>query len=205
VGDVHQRSLDEPVKAEVFICNLQEPTSPVYLVARTHGNPWPLARTIQGEIHSIDRDIPISDVKPMSEFVADAVSAPRFNTILLGGFAALALLLAAVGIFGVISYGVASRTQEIGIRRALGANTGSVMTLVVGQGMRLAGIGIAIGCAGALALTRLMETLLFGVTPGDPLTFAAVAGLLIAVALTASYIPARRASRIAPMEALRHE
>jgi len=205
VEDVHQQSLDKDVKAEVFLCNLQEPTGPVYLVARTHGDPRLLAKAIQAEIHSLDRDIPISDVKTMDEYVAAAVAAPRFNTILLGGFAALALLLAAVGIFGVISYSVAQRTQEIGIRRALGAGTGSVMRLVVAQGMGLAAIGIAIGLVGALAATRLLQTLLFGVTPTDPVTFGGVAVVLSAVAFVASYWPARRAARVDPMEALRHE
>jgi len=205
VEDVHQQSLDKDVKAEVFLCNLQEPTGPVYLVARTHGDPRLLAKAIQAEIHSLDRDIPISDVKTMDEYVAAAVAAPRFNTILLGGFAALALLLAAVGIFGVISYSVAQRTQEIGIRRALGAGTGSVMRLVVAQGMGLAAIGIAIGLVGALAATRLLQTLLFGVTPTDPVTFGGVVVVLSAVAFVASYWPARRAARVDPMEALRHE
>jgi len=205
VGDAHQRSLDKEVKAEVFICNLQEPTGPVYLVARTSGDPRSLAKAIQSEIHSLDKDIPISDVKPMNEYVADAVAAPRFNTILLGGFATLALLLAAVGIFGVISYSVALRHREIGIRRALGADTGSVMASVVAQGMGLAGIGITIGFGGALAVTRVLQALLFGVASSDPVTFASVATLLTLVALAASYLPARRAARIAPMEALRHQ
>ena len=205
VADVHQRSLDREVRSEVFICNLQETTGPVYLVARTHGDPKRLAQTIQSEVRGLNRDIPISDVKTMDEYVSSAVAAPRFNTILLGGFAALALLLAAVGIFGVISYSVAQRRQEIGIRRALGAGAGNVLRLVIGQGMRLVAIGIVIGLAGAFAVTRLLATLLFGITATDPITFAGVVAVLACVALFASLLPAWRASRVDPAEALRYE
>ena len=141
----------------------------------------------------------------MDEYVSESVAAPRFNTILLGGFAVLALVLAAVGIFGVISYSVAQRTREIGVRRALGADTWGVMRLVLGQGMGLTAIGVAIGVVGAFGVTRLLQTLLFGVTPTDPATFAGVAAVLSAVAFLASYLPARRASKVDPMAALRHE
>jgi putative ABC transport system permease protein len=133
------------------------------------------------------------------------VAAPRFNTILLSAFAGLALLLAAVGIFGVISYSVAQRTQELGIRRALGADSWSVMRLVLTQGLGLAGIGLAIGLAGAFAVTRLLESLLFGVTATDPMTFGVVVVVLALVAGLASYLPARRATRVDPMVALRYE
>jgi len=155
VGDVHQRSLDKKPNPGVFICAFQEPTGPAYLVARTHGDPKQLANAIQAEIHSMDKDLPIAEVKTMDEYVSASVAAPRFNTILLGAFAALALVLAAVGIFGVISYSVAQRTQEIGIRRALGADSGSVVRMVLAQGLGLTVIGLAIGAAGALAVTRL--------------------------------------------------
>ncbi len=205
VGDVHQRSLDKDVRAEAFLCNLQEPTRPVYLVARTHGDPRAMAKAIQGAVRTVAPDLPISDVKTMDEYVSSQVAAPRFNTIFLGGFAALALLLAAVGIFGVISYSVAQRRQEIGIRRALGARAGTVMKLVIGQGVTLAAIGIGMGLAGAFAMTRLLESLLFGVTATDPLTFVTVVIVLGAVALAASFLPAWRASRVDPAEALRYE
>jgi putative ABC transport system permease protein len=205
VGDVRQKGLGTDPKAGVFISNLQEPSGPSNLVVRTHGDPKMLALAIQKEIHTIDRDIPISGVKTMDEYVSASVAAPRFNTILLGVFAALALVLAAVGIFGVISYSVAQRTQELGIRRALGADSWSVMRLVLTQGIGLAGIGLAIGLAGAFAVTRLLESLLFGITATDPATFSVVAAILVAVAFLASYLPARRAAAVDPMVALRYE
>ena len=205
VSDVHQRSLDKEINNEVFISNLQEPSGPVYLVARTHGDPRRLASGIQSAIHSIDGSLAISDVRTMDEYVSASVAAPRFNTILLGAFAGLALVLAAVGIFGVISYSVTQRRREIGIRRALGATATSVLSLVVLQGIILTVIGIAIGTAGALALSRVLSTLLFGVASTDPSTFIAVAFLLAFVAAAASFLPARRASRVDPAEALRYE
>ena len=205
VGDVRQKSMDKDPKPGVFLSTLQEPTSPVYLVVRSRGNPTKLAQTIQAEIHALDRNMPISDVKTMEDYMSESVAAPRFNTILLGSFAVLALVLAAVGIFGVVSYSVAQRTREMGIRRALGADTESVMRLVLVQGMRLTLAGVAIGLVGACGLTRLMETLLFGITPTDPATLVGTAALLMFVAFVASYLPARRAANVDPMVALRCE
>jgi putative ABC transport system permease protein len=205
VGDVRQESLGEQPKEEAFLAMLQQPTAPMYLVARTHGDPKLLARAIEAQVRSLDHELPISQVRTMDQYVGDQTAAPRLNTILLGGFAALALLLAAVGIFGVISYSVAQRTQEIGIRRALGADASSVMALVLRQALQLTATGVAIGIAGAFALTRLMKTLLYGTTPTDAATFAMVAITLSAVALAASYLPARRAAKVDPMVALRYE
>jgi putative ABC transport system permease protein len=205
VGDVHQEGLSKDVIPGVFISNLQQPTGPVNLVIRTHGDPKQLAQVIQREVHTLDHDLPISQVRTMDELVSASVSTPRFNTILLGGFAALALVLAAVGIFGVISYSVAQRTQELGVRRALGADTWGVMRLVLGHGLGLTAIGLLIGIGGALAVTRLLSTLLFGVTPTDLVTFAAVSLVLMGVAVLACYLPARRAANVDPMEALRYE
>jgi putative ABC transport system permease protein len=149
--------------------------------------------------------IPVSNIRRMDEYIADSIAAPRFNTILVGSFAALALVLAAVGIFGIVSYSVAQRTQEMGIRRALGAGDGNVMFLVLAQGVRLAAAGMALGLAAAYFVTRLMTTLLFEVAPADPATIACVAAILMAVAFLASYFPARRATRVDPMAALRYE
>jgi putative ABC transport system permease protein len=205
VGDVRQSGMEKNPSAGVFISNLQEPTGPVNLVLRAQGDPKLLAQTIQREIHAMEPDLPIADVRTMDTFVSASVAAPRFNTILLGGFAALALVLAAVGIFGVISYSVAQRTQELGLRRALGADTWSVMRLVLFQGIGLTVIGLVIGAGGALAVTRLMNALLFDVTATDTLTFVAVSAVLLVVAFAACYLPARRAARVDPMVALRYE
>jgi putative ABC transport system permease protein len=205
VGDVHQTAIDTNPKPAVFIDNAQEPSDPSNLIVRTHGAPMLLAQAIEREIHALDHNIPISNVKTMDEYVSSSVASARFNTILLGCFAALALALASVGIFGVISYSVAQRTQELGIRRALGADSLSVMRLVLVQGLGLAGIGLLIGLAGAFAVTRLLDSLLFGVTATDPLTFVGVAAILASVAMLASYLPARRAASVDPMVALRYE
>jgi putative ABC transport system permease protein len=149
--------------------------------------------------------LPVTDIGAIPELVDATLAQPRFQTLLLGLFSGLALTLAAVGIYGVISYSVIQRTHEIGIRMSLGAQPGQVLRLVMGQGAKLALAGIAVGIAAALALTRLMRSLLFEVNPADPLTFAAIAALLVAVALAACYIPARRAMRVDPMTALRYE
>jgi putative ABC transport system permease protein len=144
-------------------------------------------------------------VRPMAEVIGSSIAQPRFRTTLLSLFGAAALLLAAIGIYGVLAYTVAQQTREIGIRMALGANPGKVLRLVLGRGLRLAGFGTAIGILAALMLTQLLNSLLFGVSATDPVTFAAVAGLLLGVALLACYVPARRAMRVDPMVALRYE
>jgi putative ABC transport system permease protein len=205
VGDIHQRSLDQDTKPGIFLAMAQAPTAPLVLVARAHGDPKRLAVALQAQIHSLDRDMPISDIKTMDEYVSESVAPARFNTVLLGGFAGLALVLAAVGIFGVISYSVAQRTQEIGIRRALGADTVSVLRLVLTQAMGLTAAGVIAGIAGAFAVTRLLQTLLFEVAPTDAATFIGVSIVLCAVAFLASYLPARRAAKVDPMIALRYE
>jgi putative ABC transport system permease protein len=205
VGDVHQKALDKDPRPGVFLSTLQEPTSPVNLVVRSRGDPKKLAGMIQAEIRALDRNIPISDVRTMEDCVSESISAPRFNTILLGGFGVLALVLAAVGVFGVVSYSASRRTQEMGIRRALGADSANVMCLVLAHGMRLTVVGVAIGLGCAYGLAHWIESLLFGVTPTDPMTFAGVGALLIVVALVASYLPARRAASVDPQVALRYE
>jgi putative ABC transport system permease protein len=159
----------------------------------------------RARIKEVDSDLPIFDVKTMSDAVSESVAQPRFYTILLGSFAAIALLLAALGIYGVISYTVSQRTRELGIRIALGSSQGGVMRLVVGQGMALTGAGVVLGLAGSYWLTRLIASLLFGVGAADAPTFGAVAVVLLGVAGLASYIPARRAARVDPLIAMRAE
>ncbi len=204
VGDLHHRSLDE---SQTFPA-MYFPTlasGGINLVVRTQGDPLSVVGAIRKEVQAIDPDQPIAAVKPMTEWVATSVAAPRYRTTLLALFAALAMVLAATGIYGVMSYSVAQRTHEIGVRMALGARRGDVLKLVVRQGMLITVAGVIVGLLGAFALTRVMSSLLFGVTTKDPITFGVVAGLLIAVAFIACFVPARRATKVDPLVALRYE
>jgi putative ABC transport system permease protein len=164
-----------------------------------------LAPAIRAAIHEIDPDVPAYAVEPFEYIVSRSLWRQRLQGQVLGAFAALALLLAIVGIYGVISYAVAQRTRELGVRMALGASRGHVLALVLGQGTRLALIGVAIGIVGALALSRVVASLLYGIRPTDPATFFGVPLLLTAVAMVASYVPARRATRVDPLVAMRTE
>ena len=168
-------------------------------------NPASLAAAVRKEVQTIDPDQPVADVKTMEQWVDTSIAAPRYRTALLGLFAVLALVLASTGIYGVMSYSVAQRTHEIGVRMALGARQLDVLKLVVRQGVSRVVIGVGLGLVGAIALTRVMTTLLFNVSAKDPVTFAAVAVLLSVVALVACYIPARRATKVDPLVALRYE
>ena len=174
-------------------------------VVRTDGDPAALAASLRAAIRSIDPTLPISEVRTMRSIVAQANARARFQMLLLAAFAGAAALLAAVGIYGVMSYAVSKRTREIGVRMALGAEPGQVLRLVVGQGMAVALAGAGAGLVAALLLTRLMASLLYGVGATDPPTYLGVAALLLPIALTASWLPARRAARIDPMKALRSE
>jgi len=205
VGDVKHDGLDQESRPTVYFPNAQEPQSIATLVIRTGENPMKLAPVIEQVIHAYDKDQAVSDIQPLDVFLTKSVARPRFQSVLLSSFAGLALLLAAIGIFGVMSYSVAQRTHEIGIRVALGAQRDQVLRLVVGQGLFLALIGTAAGLVGAFALTRYLRTLLFNVSPTDWVTFTVVPVILCAVALAASYFPARRAMQVDPMQALRYE
>jgi putative ABC transport system permease protein len=178
---------------------------PVYIVARTANDPRSIIAPARREVAALDRTAPIYHTETLDQYFAESVAAPRFVTLLLTGFAGLALLLASVGIYGVISYIAAQRTHEIGIRLALGARKGEILRMVIAKGLAPALAGLAIGVAAALRLTRLLSSLLYGVSPTDTVTFAAVSLILMGVALLACYIPARRAAKTDPMISLRYE
>jgi putative ABC transport system permease protein len=205
VADTKLYGLDNPARLEIYYPYLQRPNSDMNLVVRSAVDPSSLTASIRAAVATIDKDQPIFAVHTMQELVDDSISTRRLTLVLLGIVSVLALVLAAIGIYGVVAYSVALRTQEIGIRMALGAQRQDVLRLVLGQGARIAFFGVAIGLAAAAALARLLSSLLFSVSASDPLTFAAVAVLLIAVALLACYIPARRALRVDPIIALRYE
>jgi putative ABC transport system permease protein len=205
VKDTKPRELaGEPV-AEMYMPYAQQPEPSMALMIRTAGSPDAVAAAVRREVLAIDAGLPVYSVRTLPAVMSEAVATPRFRTFLLGVFAALALLLAVVGIYGVMSYAVTQRTHEFGVRMALGAQGKDVLKLVVGHGMALALAGVLIGLAASFALTRVLAGLLYGVTPTDPLTFACVSLLLVAVALLACYVPARRAAKVDPMVALRYE
>ena len=204
VQDV-KHNLQTPVTADYYLPHAQDSWSSMVLVARTKGDPLSVASDMRQQVWALDKDQPVYDVRTMEEVRAFSVSLYSFSAGSLGVFAAIALLLAAIGIYGVMSYAVMQRTQEIGIRMALGARAADVLKLVVKNGMLLALLGIAAGLAGAFALTRLLRSLLFGITPTDALTFGVVTFGLLLIALLACYIPARRATKVDPLVALRYE
>jgi putative ABC transport system permease protein len=205
VGDIRHHALDEPDRFQIYGAQAQNPHIFNTLAVRTEGDPLLLARAVSEAVWSVDADQPVWKVRTMQSLIDRSFSLRRFMVQLMGAYSVLALLLAAVGIYGVMGYTVARRRRELGLRMALGADRGSIFRLIVGQGMRLVALGVALGLAGALALARTLESLLYGVPPHDPLTFTLVAGLLAAVALAACALPARRATRADPLEALRCE
>ncbi len=175
------------------------------LVVRTDGDPMSVAAAVRGQIRAVDRDLPVGAMRTMESVVSESVGRARFETVLLGTFGAVALALAMVGVYGLTSYAVEQRTREIGIRTALGASEHDVLRLVLGRSFALTALGIAVGLAGAGALTRVLSTLLFEIRPTDPATFGSVALLLAAAAMLASYLPARRALRADPLVVLKAE
>src|SRR5262245_4428574 len=205
VGDVKADGLDSSTRPMIYWPYPQFPGVFNALVIRAEGDPLDIVAAVKSQVWSVDREQPLSSIQPMEEVIAGSVAPRRFNMLLLGIFAALALLLTCVGIYSVISYTVAQRTREIGVRMALGARRADVLKLVVRQGMSLALLGVGAGLAASYAMTRLMANLLFGVSPSDPLTFGVIALLLGAVALLACYLPARRATKVDPLVALRFE
>jgi putative ABC transport system permease protein len=214
VGHVKNYGLDSPgpVQAQIYRARAQVPekfqpllADRVTLLVRTFQEPESLTASVRRAVQEVDPNQPVFNVQTMEQVVSDAIAPQRLSMMLLIIFAGVAVVLAAVGIYGVMSYAVAQRTHEIGVRMALGAQGGDVLRMVVRQGMILVLAGVGVGLAGAVALTRLMSGLLYGVSATDPLTFAGVPVLLFAVALAACYVPARRATKVDPMEALRYE
>jgi putative ABC transport system permease protein len=205
VGNTRYQGLTSKPTPSVYLPYLQQPSRSAIVIVRTRQVPMALADTLRRTTQSVDKSASVIDIRTMNQILAETFWQTRFATFLLGLFAGLALVLAMVGIYGVIAYSIGQRTHEIGIRMALGAKKRDVLKMVVAQGLRLVLIGVATGIAGALALTRFLASLLYGVTPTDPVTFIAVSLILIAVAFAACYIPARRAAKVDPMVALRYE
>ena len=203
--DMKSAGLMAEAEAAYYVPATQAPLQDMMILVRTSGDPTSLVPALRNAVWSIDANQPIANINTMEKIVADSIAQPRLSMLLMGLFGTLALILAAVGIYGLLSYAVTQRTQEMGIRMALGAQTPDVLKLILRQGMTLALIGIAIGLIGSFALTRLLGGLLFGVTPTDVTTFISVSGVLVAVALLACYFPARRATKVDPLVALRYE
>jgi ABC-type antimicrobial peptide transport system permease subunit len=205
VSDVRQAGLQIDPRPAVYVPQAQEATRDQAFVLRTAGDPKALAAPARAAVYAVDRDQPVSRVRPMGEIVAQSVAAQRFNMVLLGMFAGLALVLAAVGIYGITAYSVAQRTREMGLRMALGAQPWTVLALVLREAGALALAGLAAGLVLAFAATRVMASLLYGVGATDPATFASVTAALAFVSLFAAWVPGRRATQVDPMVALRTE
>ena len=205
VGDVKYSGLDAPPEPTYYLPYRQNSWRDQYAVVRTASEPHALVNAIRGVVASLDKDVPVALPRTVDELMSASVAPPRFRTALVTIFAVVGLALAAIGIYGVMAYAVAERTRELGIRIALGANAAAVRRLVLGEAAALAAAGVALGIVGAFGATRLIQSLLFGVTPTDAATFAGISVLLVAVALVASYVPMRRATHVDPMVALRYE
>jgi putative ABC transport system permease protein len=205
VGDIKSEGFDQPDQPHLYFPALQNPSYAMAVYLRAEGDPKTLTQALRQEVQAVDPNLPVFGERTMEEVVAGSLAQRRFALQVVGGFGVLALLLAGIGIYGVVAYSVSQRTREIGIRLALGASSGAILRWVFGQGMRLTLLGLGAGLVGAFALTRLLRGLLFGVETTDPLTYAGLALLLAAVALLACYVPARRATRVDPMVALRYE
>jgi putative ABC transport system permease protein len=205
VADMRRTGFEREVRPETFLPQDQNPDNALTIVARTASDPASFANALRNEVWAVDKDQSVFEIQTMDQMLSQMTSQRRFTMLLLGILAGVALILAAVGIYGVISYSVTQRTHEIGIRLALGAQASDVFRLIVGQAIILAFVGVAVGLIAAFLLTRWMHGLLYGVSATDPLTFAAISVVLTGVALGASYVPARRAMKVDPMVALRYE
>jgi predicted permease len=206
VGDIRHEGLDVEPSPEYYVPYEQTSVDDLTVVARTTGgNPTSIATPLRAVIRGMDKDQPVYNIRPMTQLLSESVAQRRFNMVLLSGFAILAMVLAGIGIYGVMSYSVAQRTREIGVRIALGAQSRDVLKMVLSHALVLTAIGLALGLLGAFALTRFLVTLLYEVRPTDLKTFAIVSLVLAAVAITACLIPARRATKVDPLVALRYE
>jgi putative ABC transport system permease protein len=208
VAHVHNYGLDVDGRVQAYFPNTQDPfgaSRSMFVTIRTANDPGAIANSARNQVTAVDRNEPVYDVRTMDDVVADSVAQPRLSLDLLGLFAALAAALAMIGIYGVMAFAVSRRSHELGIRIALGAQPGDIRRMVIGQGALLAVIGVTVGLAAALYFARYMAPLLYGVGTGDPITFAAVPLVLMAVALAASWIPAMRATRVDPIVTLRQE
>jgi predicted permease len=205
VGDIKYSGLDAPPEPTYYLPYRQNPWHGQFVVVRTTSDPAALGSAARAAVAALDKDIPVAKLRTMDEVMTASVAPPKFRTVLVTIFALVGLLLAAVGIYGVMAYAVTERTHELGVRIALGADRGDVIRRVLGEAIVLAAAGVAAGLAGAFATTRLIQRLLFGVTTTDAMTFAGISALLFVTALAASYVPTRRAVRVDPMIALRYE
>jgi putative ABC transport system permease protein len=205
VNDVKSRGAAGGTQVEMFVPYWQMPELGMYVLLKPTGDPAPLAEPLRDMVASIDRELPVAGVRTLDAVVAGSIQQPRFFAAIAGVFGLIALALAGIGIYGVMAYTVAQRRAEIGVRLALGAAERQIFGLVVGDGLRLAGIGLAVGFVAALGVGRALQSLLYGVRRADPLTFGTTAAVLLAVAFAATYLPARRAMRTDPIEALRVE
>ena len=203
--DAKGSSLFDPPPLQLYVPLRQNYMSEMTLHLRTSGEPEQMIAAVRESIHEIDRSLPVDEVRALSQQFDNALATQRLSATLISGFGLLALALAMIGLYGVISYTVAEGTREIGIRMALGAQIGDVLKQVIGQGMKLALAGVAIGLVAALALTRLLKGMLFGVSATDPLTFVSIVLLLMGIAMLACYFPSRRATKVDPTVALRYE
>jgi predicted permease len=205
VGDIKTEGFDQPDQPHLYLPALQNPSYAMAVYLRADGDPKSLTQALRQQVQSVDPNLPVFGERTMEDVAAASLAQRRFALQVVGGFGVLALLLAGIGIYGVVAYSVSQRTREIGIRLALGASNGAILRWVFTQGMRLTLFGLGAGLVGAFVLTRLLRGLLFGVETTDPLTYAGLALLLAAVALLACYVPARRATKVDPMVALRYE
>jgi putative ABC transport system permease protein len=205
VGDVKHRNLWQKTDPESYVPYDQTPIGSMIVVVRSAGDPMQLLPAVREQVHAIDAELPVYTAQTLEQYVSDSLAQRRFTSVLLGVFAGSGLLLAIVGLFGVVSYSVEQRTHELGVRLAVGAERGDILKLVLGYGMRMTAVGIAAGIGGTLAVSRVLASQLYGVTSTDPVTFITIALILLAVALAACYVPARRATRVDPMVALRYE